>query len=421
MADAHHRWSLDEPLPYIRPHSLAKHRVLQKYLARYLDVLTGDVRIPALKLTLVDGFSGGGIYLDPRSREERYGSPFLMLKTMQEAAAIAETKRKNGFDLDVEYFFIEESKATFECLKVHLETSEFRGLVGTRIQLRNDTFMNQFDKVIERVKVRGRGNRAIFVLDQFGYLDVPFHAIRRILSELENAEIILTFATDSLINYLNGHEISQRILEKLGLQIGSDAIRTAKQERDWREAIQLMLHDQIFVQSRAKFYTPFFIRSKDANRDYWLIHLSNHARARDVMVGLHWAENTSFAHYGGSGLVMLGYDPDQDLSLTGHRRLPEFCFDDRAHEATTSCLMDDLPGRIYPHKDGITFKALFSGHTNDAPATSDIFKEVIAKLAKEGILSVEDQSGTVKREAGVQKASDVIIPSRQKRLFVGPN
>ena len=123
-----------------------------------------------------------------------------------------------------------------------------------------------------------------------------------------NAEVILTFATDSLIDYLSENEQTQHILENVGISLPSKTIVTAKESRDWRRTIQFALHREIPEKTGAKFYTPFFIRSADAHRDFWLIHLSGHYRARDVMVGLHWKESTSFAHYGRSGLHMLGYD-----------------------------------------------------------------------------------------------------------------
>lgn len=419
MSDDHHRWQIDSPPPLIRPHSLAKHRVLERYLSRYVDVLTADPRIPEFCLTLVDGFSGGGLYRDWQTHEERYGSPLLMLKAMRDAAALAQLKRSKQFTLDLEYVFVESSNETFPCLKANLENSDFRHLLTDKITLINDVFSEQVSHIIGRVRSRGRGNRAIFVLDQCGYTDVPFSSIRSILSQLKNAEVILTFATDSLIDYLSGRESMQKTLDTLGLELKADRIETAKQEADWRRTIQFILHRQIYINSGAKFYTPFFIRSKDAHRDYWLIHLSNHSRARDVMAELHWIENTNFAHFGRPGLSMLlGYDQDHDIKVTGQQLFPEFRFDEIARASTHDCLMDELPERLFGFKDGITFSKFFSGLTNETPATSEILKEALAQMLREGIIDVRDKTGSVKRHAGIQHHSDVIRPSTQRRLFI---
>jgi hypothetical protein len=238
------------------------------------------------------------------------------------------------------------------------------------------------------------------------------------MSELQNAEIILTFAVDSLIDYLSERDVMQRTLETLGIQLSKSQIRSAKEEVDWRRGIQFMLHDQIYKNSGAKYYTPFFIRSKDAHRDYWLIHLSNHARARDVMVGLHWAENNSFAHFGRAGLAMLGYDQDNDFQITRQPMLPTFEFDAGARVATTECLLSELPERLYGFRDGIAFKELFAGLTNETPATSELVKVALEVMQKESAIEIRDKTGLVKRVAGVQRPTDIITPSIQRRLFI---
>ena len=237
------------------------------------------------------------------------------------------------------------------------------------------------------------------------------------MSKLENAEVILTFATDSLIDYLSELPATQKTLETVGLELSKDKIQSAKQAVDWRRAIQFMLHQQIYIHSGAKYYTPFFIRSKDAHRDYWLIHLSNHSRARDVMVGLHWLENTSFAHFGRPGLLMLGYDQDEDIRITGQRLLlPEFRFDEIARAATHDYLVNELPPRLFEFKDGVAFGDFFSQLTNETPATSELLKSAIAILHKQGIIDIRDKTGLVKRQAGVHDKTDVITPSRQRRF-----
>lgn len=417
MASENHEWTPGEEPPEIRPHSLAKHRVIDAYLRRYVEVLTSNLRIPEFYLTLVDGFSGGGVYRDSVSGERRPGSPLIMLDAMRDAADTAQEKRSKEFNLAVEYFFIEKSAKSFAYLEGTLQQSEFSDSVGDTVTLLNGEFTQNLPQILKRIETRGRGGRAIFLLDQCGYKNVPLPDIRRILSRLENAEIILTFATDSLIDYLSTNEKTQRILERVGLRISADEVRTLKSMMDWRRAIQLLLHEEIHRNSGARFYTPFFIRSKDAHRDFWLIHLSGVARARDVMVAEHWRQNTSFAHYGRSGLHMLGYDPDEDFTITGQHAIPGFYFDDTAHASSHDCLLAELPERLFEAKDGVQFKDFFASITNETPVTSEIIKDVLEDLAREGVIDVQGQKGE-RRQGRVQHGSDIIIPSKQKRLFL---
>lgn len=47
----------------IQQHSIAKHTILQTYLAAYFQTLAGNPRREEFGLTLVDGFAGGGLYV----------------------------------------------------------------------------------------------------------------------------------------------------------------------------------------------------------------------------------------------------------------------------------------------------------------------------------------------------------------------
>src|SRR5262249_32936651 len=114
--------------------------------------------------------------------------------------------------------------------------------------------------IIDFVRSRGTAGRAIWVLDQFGYLDAPLPTIGTILRELENAEVILTIATDFLIDYLNESDETQRRMERLGMVLPPKSIRDAKVDREWRRMIQFLLYKEIPQRTGAAFYTPFFIR-----------------------------------------------------------------------------------------------------------------------------------------------------------------
>ena len=417
MPRENHKWVPGEEPPKIRPHSLAKHRVIDAYLRRYVDVLTQNRRIPEFRLTLVDGFSGGGVYRDWKTGERQPGSPMIMLEAMRDAAIAAQEKRSKEFNLDVEYFFIEKKPTFFSYLESTLRESEFQTFLGQQVHLLRGNFVEQLPAILQQIRQRGRGERAIFLLDQFGYKDVPMPEIRRIFSELKNAEVILTFATDAMINYLSESEVTQKILGRIGLELTADQITIRKQMREWRQAIQLLLHGEIQQKSGAKFYTPFFIRSPDEHRDFWLIHLSGQSKARDVMVTQHWAERTSFAHYGGSGLHMLGYDPEKDSNVTRQEMLPGFFFDDTALASSQDCLLEQLPERLFQYKDGISFRNFFAGITNETPATSEIIKDVLEDLTLKGWIKVDSEKG-VHRKKRIQHQSDIILPAKHRQLYL---
>lgn len=72
------RWHPNEPSPSIEGHSTAKLRVLRSYLRAYFDRLAAHLPRDEFKLDLVDGFAGGGTFLD--DKEIVSGTPLIMLE-----------------------------------------------------------------------------------------------------------------------------------------------------------------------------------------------------------------------------------------------------------------------------------------------------------------------------------------------------
>ena len=118
-----HSWSRASKPPTIRPHSQEKHKLLQAYLTRYVATLTQNVKIDHLALTVIDGFAGGNIYLDPKGRELP-GSPSIIMNAMREAERVANEKRTKKFRIKDDYFFIEQNKEAFCSLELTLKLSE---------------------------------------------------------------------------------------------------------------------------------------------------------------------------------------------------------------------------------------------------------------------------------------------------------
>ena len=100
--------------------------------------------------------------------------------------------------------------------------------------------------------------------------------IRKIIQALPGSEVILTFAVDSMLNYVTDQKgMTQGLLNKIGIP---DALRgraiedIKKNKGDWRLFIQSCLYKDLVDGCGAKYYTLFFIRSDKGYGDYWLIH-----------------------------------------------------------------------------------------------------------------------------------------------------
>jgi len=403
----------DEP-PRIEAHSLAKHQVLREYLLTYVDVLTRNVRREVLRLTLVDGFSGGGLYCDGEGRVQP-GSPLLMLDAMKEAEATAQSRRNKPFRLESKFFFVEKIPRVRSYLESVLRERGFGPRIGNDLVLLGGEFETHVAGIIDDVKKRGSARRTIFLLDQYGYSDVPLPVLRKIFSELPNAEVLLTIATDWLIDYMSTEAAYKRTLVTMGLEGFISDLPTLLEKKgsaEWRALAQVSLHRDLREHSGATHFTPFFIVSEAAHRDYWLVHLSNHAKARDEMAKLHWALENRFSHYAGHGLDMLGYKAGDDPLVTGQGA---FSFDTQARSSTEAALLRDIPEVLNRLPDGITFNDFFSAHCNDTPASSEILAEVVQQLAIAGAVEVHSDTGQRRPGSSVQPGDVLRLP---RQLFI---
>lgn len=416
----------DGSVPEIAPHSLAKHRILREYVQRYLHVLTSVAPgMDVFRLTLVDGFAGGGEYVDARTKIVQPGSPLILLDAVRAAEAMINAARSKSLRIDANYVFIEKKRGVAAYLREVLKKRGDAPSSDGPISLLEGEFEVHLEEVITRVKSRGRAHRAIFLLDQYGYTGVPVGTLKRIFTELPNAEVFLTLAVGWITAYLPNASIAAA---KLG--IPGDLLRhledadegaldlTDPNRRPDLLAIQQLLHHAFTTEAGSRFYTPFFIVSRESNRPYWFLHMANSPRANDVVKNLHWEIENHFAHFGRPGLSMLGYDADKDPNVT---RQTTFDFSDAARIRTRIALTEEIPRRLsVSHADGVTFSDLFQSTCNETPATQELIAEVVRDLCVAGELEKRGGEGERRAPTTLPHGEDIIRLARQVLLSLHP-
>ncbi len=420
MASSKYSWKNGPDV--IQQHSIAKHRILESYLAAYFQTLVGGQPRDEFKLTLVDGFAGGGLYTHEDTGELIKGSPLILLQAERDAEFLINQGRTKPVRLDVSHFFIEATRDAYLHLDRTLRSEGYGARIGGNIHLRHAKFEDEASSIIDYIKKKSpRNGRSIFVLDQFGYSAVPTSLINKILHTLPGAEIVLTFAVDSFLNYANEKNFTRGLkqMEIPNVLAGRSLREIKASERDWRLFIQASLYKELVGHCGAKHYTPFFVRNKKGHGDYWLIHLSQHHRARDVMTQVHWQNQNYFIHYGGAGLNMfnvLGYDPEHDSSHHQQGVLG-FEFDNLAKDNSISALMDQVPKVIYAHEEGLNYSVLFATTCNESPASSEIYQEALIQLANHKVIEIVGVDGEKRKPSKQLKATDQIIAPSQRSLF----
>ncbi len=419
MAKKHYQWRLGEPPPTIGEHSLAKHRILDRYLRRYIDICTATPVQERLNLTIIDGYAGGGRYLF--NDQEVSGSPLVLLKAIGEMQDKLNRTRSKGFEIRTDFLFVDLNRRHTEFLRAEIEKSPFRDLLDDRIHIWTDNFNDRVSDSIALVKKRSpKKGRSLFLLDQYGWSQVAFRSMRQILGQLEKAEIFLTFSVDGLIDYMSEEHLGRRSYDDIDADpdFVKELLINKEESAGWRTLIQNSLYKHLKGATGAEYYSPFFIRSPEAHRSYWFIHLSRHREARNVIGNIHWEENNISLHHGGAGLQALGFskgaDPRQ-LTL-GYE------FDCHARTQSKQVLQDQIPRIIRDAVDADlapSLDQLFGRECNDTPITRELFEEVLVDLREMGELRIEDAYGKDKPRAQTVSWSDRIVLARQPTLF-GP-
>ena len=258
-------------------------------------------------------------------------------------------------------------------------------------------------------KRQPRAGRAIFLLDQTGYSQVGLKLVSSIFENLPTAEVILTFASDVMINFLGNNPSFIKSTSRLNFtpeQIKD--LSSLKDEVGGRALVQRALLDNIHRETRAKFYTPFFIRPKKSRRALWFLHLSGHPTARDVMINIHWKLSNIFVHYGRGDFNMLGWDSLIDL--------PQFDFSKDDEKVMHDQLLESMPDelRALVSEQPVTVDAIHHEFANQTAARFSDIDEIIVRLVKEGEFVILNPDGKIRnRSALTLKLTDCIALSSQ--------
>ncbi|MEE9338665.1 MAG: three-Cys-motif partner protein TcmP [Methylococcaceae bacterium] len=412
MSKKEYHWDYDNP-DIIETHSVSKLEVISYYLEKYIQTLSSSPQQDMLNLTLVDGFCGGGVYLDSETKKRVYGSPVIIHQAVERAEDIINNNKSKPFKVKADYFFIDKEPEAINCLNKVLADHDYKN--SSHVYL--DEFENKIDDIITFIKKKGRAHRSIFILDQYGYSDISISVIRKILENLNGSEIIITLNVDSFSRFATDKEdISKRLLERhdLPLILKDRTIEDIKSNNaDWNLFIQTAFCQELVRTTKVPFYTPFFIRSGKGQGNYWLLHFSKHYRARDVMATVHWEKTNSFINYAGAGLDMFNVAGFETKNAFGQGLL----FDKQNRQLSIETMHEQLADRIYCNDEGLRLETLFATTCNESPATLDIYKETLFRLLQEKDIDIITESGGTRKVANTISVGDIIKPSLNYQLF----
>ena len=381
--------------------------------------------LPELGLSIVDGFSGGGIYHDGAGGTH-FGSPVIALEAIQESEVRNNQGRIKPRTIRSQHYFVDVKPENIACLHAVLAARGHASRVGSDVHLHSAEFTQALPIIAQKLKFFGKGERVLFLLDQYGYGDVPFPKIKWIFQNLSSAEVLLTFNVGFLVTYLADRQANRKAISNIGLDhhVPWSTLKELKahQPRNWQYIIQRFLSEGIKQESGAEYMTVFFIRPAGNNpMAYWFIHLANNYRANDVMKKIHWKYGNNFSHML-SPSSFFGYDANRDIAVTGQPDLllDEHHFDDATADRIRDELSELLPRQVYD-RERQPFSGLMTGLTNYTMADELRVKQALDMAIATGDVLAVGKDGKTKRRKGTSiKSTDTLIAPPQRPMFFLP-
>lgn len=404
-------WKIGAPLPKIEAHTERKLEVIDQYLDIYFDTVTANRRMEVLRITIVDGFCGGGSY--QKGKETIFGSPMVLLHAVERARLRVNATRHKPLAIDARFYFSDTNRLHIAALREEIKKSPFSPWLDDTVSLRVGDFETLLPSILKDIRNRQRQGRSFFVLDQWGYLNVPVQSLRAIFSNLEKPEALLTFSIDALLNYIRNDGTGIDKLRQFGVSEEFAGMWTELKDDDnlGRATAQRLIMEELRIGSGAEFFTPFMMFSKTDSRWMLFAHLSKHQTARDKMLEVHWRKQNHFRHIGKGSLFEMGFDYRLIES-----RDALFSFQESDEELLMKELENELPTIL---RDSIRDSAcsmsnLLNGIGNRTAARNSMIFETIRKIARAGDIEVIGENGKVKGRGTLIKPSDMLVRPPQK-------
>ena len=395
----HYKWDKENP-PEFDEHSKHKHKLLSEYLQAYCAKRTTHLMRSSLKLTIVDGFCGGGAY--QKNGQVYSGSPLVILEALIKSEQIIENRRKENltktkqpeFKINAELYFIDSDKHAIEMLREIIHEKNY----PEHYQMHFIT--GEFDNVYKN-EIRKRISKkssALFILDQYGYSNVDVMNIKDIFNTYSKPEVFWTWNFGNILDRRLYKNLSDKTLKRGGLSKKSilehmeilDAAQISNKDIVMRTVQRLMANDIISVVG-AKRYSPYIIEGDKSSSKYFFIHLATEIAAREVFRQvLDENENEAYCTGTDPGLMFFStrYDHKTQrlpLGKEGIDHMKEYCMDDLIK------LLRDK------HLDGISLNEANSLYLDKSNLTTNGFKQTISYALSKNQIQVQTPSGQKKR------------------------
>ncbi|MBW7881188.1 MAG: three-Cys-motif partner protein TcmP [Caldilineaceae bacterium] len=252
---------------HIEPHTLAKHEILRRYLAAWFPILASGHQ----RIVYLDGFCGPGRYAAGEP-----GSPIIALEEAKKHSAQLGDKQ-------LTFLFLDEDNSRLIYLKEQLDQIALPE--NFKVFVQQGEFEDELRRLLERLDKSNRQMAPTFAfIDPFGFKDVPFEIVSRLLRN-RSCEVLINFHIDKVNRFLEHpqEKIRQHIADWLGI---TDVQFLAHLPGDRIGNLRMLYQKQLKTVAR---FVRFFEMRNDKNRPiYDLFFASNHPLGHIKMKEAFW-------------------------------------------------------------------------------------------------------------------------------------
>lgn len=406
MAEKKYTW---EEGATLAEHSRKKHQILREYFYNYVKIRCTSPLVRKFRFAVVDGFSGAGRYNCGAA-----GSPIIFVEELNRAITDINLRRAMNsmplVDIECSLILNDADKNVIELLKANLVPAlTYTKLNNNHLKINTHYFSNFFEEIYPTIKSLIRSERhksIIFNLDQCGHSHVRTETLIDMMGLNESVEVFYTFVITALLAFLEQNNPKALAAQLSYLQLTTqdfEALVKQASKREWLGIAERIVFDTF--QKCAKFVSPFSINNPDGWR-YWLIHLANSHRARQVYNDILHQNSETQAHYGRSGLNMLAHDPSESKTL--------YLFDSSAREQAKDELHEDIPRFICDSGQPLSVKSFYEMIYNHTPAHSD---DINSAIIGSNELLVKTSTGGIRRKSSQINTMDYIEFKKQRSFM----
>ncbi|MFH2102388.1 MAG: three-Cys-motif partner protein TcmP [Chloroflexota bacterium] len=282
----------------IKPHTLAKHEILKRYLEAWFPILaTYNQRI-----VYFDGFCGPGRY---EGGED--GSPIIAIK--QALNHIGRLQAR-----EVIFIFVDEQEDRIEHLKKEIALMTLPSNFTVYIQVAQ--FEETIREILDNLEAKNLNLAPTFAfIDPFGFKGIPYSLVQRLLAN-RKTEVFINIMAEFINRFVEHPDAATR--QHIADLFGSDeALEIIAKSGNRLEVLNQLYQTQL--QACAKYVRYFEMRDSRNQLIYCLFFATNHPLGYvkmkeafwrvDPESGFHFSDATNPAQ-----MVLFSLDPSQTLA-----------------------------------------------------------------------------------------------------------